>query len=339
MVVMDVHLRELRAFVAVAEQASFTLAAAQLLVSQPALSKQVRQLEKQLDARLLTRGPRGVTLTTAGEALLPLAREQIRHWGEAQGHVAAAASTSNCVLTVGFSTAIGRGLISGASEYFLRRQPGWRLALRQVGWGDPTAGLADATTDIAILWLPLPDADRFDWQVLAAEPRHVALPRQHPLADRDIVAFTELLDEPFLALPESATVLRDHWLAVEHRLFRGRIVRGDSQRSRDRPGQRRQRRHLRPFRRCHPTGHRFETKPTRSGLAPQRQPHRDRRLRRRMRGNASGPARVHTHPGHRNRTLTSQRVAAAHRGQWLHRRAAAAAADRLQPRRTDHSDR
>ena len=220
---MDVHGRDLRYFVAVAESRSFTRAAARLFVSQPALSKQVRQLEQQLNARLLLRGPRGVTLTAAGEALLPFAREQLSRWATAEQHLAAAAAVDAEVLTVGFSTAVARGLLSGATDAFRQTHPGWRIQLRQVAWHDPTAGLADARVDVAILWLPLTSPDRYDWQVLVTEPCWVALPATHPLAARPHLNFHDLLDEPFLALPESAGPLRDHWLALDHRA--GRPVR------------------------------------------------------------------------------------------------------------------
>ena len=73
---MDVHVRDLRYFVAVAEELHFTRAAERLYVSQPALSKQVRALERQLGVELFRRGPQGVRLTEAGNALLPYARAE-----------------------------------------------------------------------------------------------------------------------------------------------------------------------------------------------------------------------------------------------------------------------
>jgi DNA-binding transcriptional LysR family regulator len=91
------------------------------------------------------------------------------------------------------------------------------VRLRQVGWGDPTAGLADGSVDAAFVWLPQTDPGRYQWIVVAEEPRLVALPETHRLADRDVVNFTELLDEPFLALPAGAGPLRDYWLAVDAR--------------------------------------------------------------------------------------------------------------------------
>jgi DNA-binding transcriptional LysR family regulator len=94
--------------------------------------------------------------------------------------------------------------------------PGVELELRQVGWGDRTAGLSDRSTDAAFVWLPLPQPP-YRWVTVAREPRLVALPNDHRLAGQESVAMDELADEPFLALPESAGASRDHWLALEAR--------------------------------------------------------------------------------------------------------------------------
>src|SRR5215469_13053217 len=77
---MDVHGRDLRYFVAVAEDLHFTRAAERLYISQPALSKQVRMLERQLGAPLFERGRERVRLTPVGEALLPHARAVLAAW-------------------------------------------------------------------------------------------------------------------------------------------------------------------------------------------------------------------------------------------------------------------
>ncbi|NUU24507.1 MAG: LysR family transcriptional regulator [Streptomycetaceae bacterium] len=214
---MDVHLRDLRYFVATAEELNFTRAAERLFVSQPALSKQIRQLEEQLRVRLFDRDKRAVTLTGPGEALLPAAREMLRAWDEAQRAVGDAAAAEASVLTVGLSTSVGRGLLQRARSRFAERRPAWTLKLRQINWDDATAGLAGGEVDVALLWLPVPGQDALNVHVLATEPRWVALREDHPLADRDEIAFRELLDEPFLALPTSAGPLRDYWLAVDER--------------------------------------------------------------------------------------------------------------------------
>ncbi|MDQ0599194.1 DNA-binding transcriptional LysR family regulator [Streptomyces canus] len=217
----DVHLRDLRYFLAVAEDLHFTRAAERLYVSQPSLSKQVRALERQLGVELFRRDRHGVALTGAGEALLPHARRVLADWVEGAAAVAAARSAQRSTLVVGMSTSPGRGgLLPAIRSRFTAGHPDAALRVRQVSWEDPTAGLADGDADVAFVWLPLPDADRYAWTVVAEEPRLIALPETHPLASRPELDFADLADEPFLALPESAGPLRDHWLALDERAGR-----------------------------------------------------------------------------------------------------------------------
>jgi DNA-binding transcriptional LysR family regulator len=116
------------------------------------------------------------------------------------------------------STSPGRGgLLPAIRSRFTAACPGAALRLRQVSWEDPSAGLADGGSDVAFVWLPLPDQERYGHVVVAQEPRLVAFRDDHPLAARDTVDFAELLDEPFLALPASAGPLRDYWLATDAR--------------------------------------------------------------------------------------------------------------------------
>src|SRR5437660_10687830 len=101
---MDSHLRDLRYFVAVAEELSFTRASERLFIAQPTLSKQIRHLEAGLRVQLFVRDRRSVTLTPAGEALLPRARLMLTQWEQAVHAVTTAAAAGNTTLTVGFQT-------------------------------------------------------------------------------------------------------------------------------------------------------------------------------------------------------------------------------------------
>src|ERR1700729_1549672 len=216
--VMDVHGRDLRYFVAVAEELHFTRAAERLFVSQPALSKQVRMLERQIGAPLFERDRRGVSLTPVGVALLPHARRVLAEWDAAWEAADRAKSQQRATLIVGMSTSPGRGgLLPAIRSRFTAAHPEARVNLHQVSWDDATAGLADGTADVAFVWLPVPDPGRYTWVVVAQEPRLVAMPRTHPLATCEVIDFSELLDEPFLALPQSAGPLRDFWLALDAR--------------------------------------------------------------------------------------------------------------------------
>ncbi|MCW2915845.1 MAG: transcriptional regulator, LysR family [Actinomycetia bacterium] len=222
---MDVHVRDLRYFVAVAEELSFTRAAGdRLFISQPALSKQIRQLEISLRTTLFERDRRTVALTVAGKALLPHARQMIEQWDVARRAVADAAATQEMTLTVGFQTSIGRGLIPAVTATMEKLLPGWRFLFRQISWADPTTGLASDEVDVAVAWLPVPASGDFSWKVVTAEDRWVALPTGHRLAQRHAVPFAELADEPFIALPPAAGALREFWLANDHRRAPARIA-------------------------------------------------------------------------------------------------------------------
>ncbi|MGM1062420.1 LysR family transcriptional regulator [Saccharothrix sp. Mg75] len=220
---MDVRVRDLRYFIAVAEELSFTLAARdRLFISQPALSKQIRQLELSLRVTLFDRDRRSVALTPAGRELLPRARALVEEWDATRRAVLAAAG-SEPVLVVGFQTRIGRGLIPSVTARMGELLPGWGLRFRQVPWHDAAVGLAGGEVDVAVAWLPVPGSGELSWRVIATEDRWVALPHGHRLAALAEVPFDELADEPFVALPRAAGPLRDFWLALEHRTTPARV--------------------------------------------------------------------------------------------------------------------
>jgi DNA-binding transcriptional LysR family regulator len=214
---MDLHLRDLRYFVAVAEELHFTRAAERLHVSQPALSRQIRLLERHLRCDLFVREPRVVRLTTAGEVLLTHVRDVLDRWDVAMGAVNDVADRARRVLVVGIQTSVGRDLQRRTLAGFGERQPEWRLSLRLCPWDDPTAGLTDGTSDVSFVWLPTPDESELETTVLYREPRWIALPDDHRLADRVTVPWSDLLDEAFIALPPTAGKLREFWLATDRR--------------------------------------------------------------------------------------------------------------------------
>ncbi len=167
----------------VAEELNFTRAAERLHLSQPALSKQIRGLERTLRAQLFRRDRRQVELTAAGTALYAVARSLLRDWDDGVAVVSDAAAQDARVLRVGTLTSIGRALYPAITDQFAKRQPGWQVELHAYGWGDQTAGLRDRAADAAFVWLPI-DAAEIETEVLATERRFVAISARHPLADR-----------------------------------------------------------------------------------------------------------------------------------------------------------
>ncbi|MFF7356064.1 MULTISPECIES: LysR family transcriptional regulator [Streptomyces] len=220
---MDVDTRLLRSFLAVAEDGSLTRAAERVFVSQPALTKQIRQLETQLGVRLFDRSRTGMALTDAGRALARRAPEVLASWDDALRATQTTGRRAARVLRVGFLASAANEATREIVAEFARRRPGWRAELRQAAWSNPSAGLADGEVDAALLRLPFPGQAALRVEVLFSEARWVALPSGHPLAGRTGIAFRELWDEPFVAAPEGTGAWRDDWLAADER--EGRPVR------------------------------------------------------------------------------------------------------------------
>ncbi|MFI0975710.1 LysR family transcriptional regulator [Streptomyces sp. NPDC021093] len=217
MVMTDVDTRLLRCFVAVAEEGTLTRAAERLYVSQPALTKQVKQLEAQLGVVLFVRSRAGMALTDAGRALAGRAPGLLGEWDEVVRATRAAAGRSARVLRVGFVASAANEATEGIVAEFARLRPGWRVDLRQAGWSRPAAGLAEGEVDVALLRLPFPGQESLRVEELFSEDRWVVLAAGHPLAVRDEIAFRELWDEPFVAAPAETGAWRDHWLGADER--------------------------------------------------------------------------------------------------------------------------
>jgi DNA-binding transcriptional LysR family regulator len=214
---MDVDTRLLRSFAVVAQEGNLTRAAERLFVSQPALTKQVQQLEVQLGVRLFTRSRAGMTLTAAGESLAERIPAVLDGFDEAVRDAKSAASRAARVLRVGFLAGAANEATQRILAAFDHLRPQWRVEMRAASWLDPTAGLASGDTDVAFLRLPFPGQESLRVEVLFAEPRCVALPATHPLAGRDEISFRDLWDEPFVAAPSETGRWRDWWLATEAR--------------------------------------------------------------------------------------------------------------------------
>jgi len=214
---MDVDTRLLRYFVAVAQEGNLTRAAERLFLSQPALTKQIRQLEDLLGARLFTRSRTGMALTEAGGALAEGAPALLAHWDRALGETRRAAARADRVLRVGFLAGAANEATPGIIAEFSRRRPDWRVDMRQASWANPTAGLLDGDVDVAVLRLPFPGQGALRVEVLFSEPRCVVLPSGHPLAARERIAWCELWDEPFVGAPPETGEWRDYWLGADGR--------------------------------------------------------------------------------------------------------------------------
>jgi DNA-binding transcriptional LysR family regulator len=220
---MDVDTRLLRYFAAVAEEGNLTRAAERLFVSQPALTKQIKQLETALGVQLFTRSRAGMALTSPGTTLAAQVPALLSSWDTILRETKSAASRAARVLRVGFLGSAANEATPNIIAAFAVLRPGWHVEMRQASWGNPTAGLTSGDVDAGLLRLPFPGQDSLRVLVLLTEPRWVALPTAHPLTTHDEIPFEALWDEPFVAAPPETGPWRDYWLATDERPGPARI--------------------------------------------------------------------------------------------------------------------
>lgn len=194
------EIRHLTGFVAVAEELHFGRAAERLHMAQSPLSQQIKGLERELGARLFERSTRSVRLTPAGEALLVPARVILDQVDTARRVVRSAHMGEVGRVTVGFAGASGNSLMPVLTRAVAAAHPGIELALRgQIYSGDAVTRLQNGSLDLGIVSLPVPAG--LAHRPVRVEPLVVALPSDHPLAQQDAVAPSELADEPFITFP------------------------------------------------------------------------------------------------------------------------------------------
>jgi DNA-binding transcriptional LysR family regulator len=210
------ELRHLRYFVAVAEELHFGRAARRLHIAQPPLSRQVRDLEREVGTPLFDRGPRGVQLTHAGRAFLPEARLTLAQAERAQRTALRAANGETGRLRVGFvEAATYSGILPDVLSFFRMHLPGIGLSLLELDSVQQVEALREGRIDLGILGTAPADADRW----LQAEPVHtdplvLVVPQGHPLAGRKRFALADLAAESFVLMPRySAPPLHDDIIA------------------------------------------------------------------------------------------------------------------------------
>jgi len=196
-----VELRQLRYFVAVAEELHFHRAAERLHISQPPLSQQIRALEEELGFALLVRTRRRVELTPAGAAFLRDARAIL---GELDGAVAGARRIDAGLtgrLRINFVGSALFSTVPGTVERFRRSRPGVALELRERATADQLRAVRAGVADVGLVRPPIEDDDSLRVETVLRERTVAALPAAHPLAELRRVPLRRLAAEPLVLFP------------------------------------------------------------------------------------------------------------------------------------------
>ena len=193
------ELRHLRYFLAVGEALNFTKAAAQLRVAQPALSRQMQDLEDEIGVDLMKRGPRGVTLTAEGKLFLEEVRELLKRANESVEKVRALARGEYGELHVGYAPVPTVEILPPALAVFQKAVPRVKVLLHDLSSDELITGLRSATLELAITVEPIGEqtAD-IEFEVLRTYPPYVALTAAHPFARLKSITFEQLAGEPLV---------------------------------------------------------------------------------------------------------------------------------------------
>ncbi|MFE4481335.1 MULTISPECIES: LysR family transcriptional regulator [Streptomycetaceae] len=203
------ELRTLRYFVAVAEELHFGRAATRLHMTQPPLSRAIKQLEAEVGARLFDRSPAGVSLTPVGTVLLDEARALLDHADRVRARVSSAAGAAT--ITVGILGNLTDPGVTRLAAAYRRRHPGIDIRVRDTDLTDPTCGLRAALVDVALTRAPF-DETALTVRTLRSDPVGVVLRADDPLAGRGRLRLAELDDRRWFQFPQGTDpVWQSYW--------------------------------------------------------------------------------------------------------------------------------
>ena len=202
------ELRHLRYFIAVAEEGSVSLAAERRLhTSQPSLSRQLRDLEREVGAQLLTRSARGVDLTAAGRAFLDHARLALSQ-AEAAGEAARrAAHPAKAAFVMGFLTGYEVDWLAEAMRVLRDALPSVDIVISSDTSPQLAAALLRGRIDVAFMRAEAEQPD-LSFRHLAKDPLIVVLPADHRLSARKAIDLTDIAGETFISVSKTAPALR-----------------------------------------------------------------------------------------------------------------------------------
>jgi DNA-binding transcriptional LysR family regulator len=203
---MDINMRQVRAFVSVAQHKSFTRAAATLHISQPALTVQVHKLEAMLAVRLLDRNSRTVEITRVGRELLPGFQRVLRELDAVIVDTHALANRKRGVVRIAALPSFAAGPLPTLISAFRRAHPGMSFVVKDAIASRVTASVRSEEVDIGVTG---GDAPGDDLEVMhrSHDPMLAVFPAQHPFSRKRRITLKDLSEQP-LVLMDSETSVR-----------------------------------------------------------------------------------------------------------------------------------
>jgi DNA-binding transcriptional LysR family regulator len=200
------ELRHLRYFLAVGEDQHYGRASRRLGVAQPALSRQIQDLEKEIGFKLFDRLPRGVKLSAAGELFMEDARRILREVGEATARAARVARGQSGTLRVGFAeNASWHGVAPDSFRRFRQQQPDVDLQLQPASSLEQVDAIRSGSLDAGFVnFMPKADPD-LDQLIVGRQHVELAAPKRHPVTRLQNLRLRDLTDAPFIWFPRRAS--------------------------------------------------------------------------------------------------------------------------------------
>lgn len=211
------ELTHLRYLIAVSEETTFIKAAEKLRLAQPALSRQIHNLETELGAPVFHRGRNGVTLTVEGAIALSAARKVVRQVDDAvaRARLADAGRIGRCTIYASVWS-LWTGFSGRLVAYLAETEPGIEISLEEAGVSGHWGGLDAGDVDIAISTKPTPQYTSLAFEPLLNDSANVAiLGKGHPLAQRESIRLEELAGDLFLTYDPASVNLVDHDVYAE----------------------------------------------------------------------------------------------------------------------------
>ncbi|MCW8921162.1 MAG: LysR family transcriptional regulator [Sedimenticola sp.] len=203
---MDIN--ELKAFLAVAETESFSLAGEQLHLTQPAVSKRVASLEAELNTRLFDRISRNISLTEAGRQLLPRAQQMLYELEDIRRSISNLTGEIGGILTMATSHHIGLRRLPPALKHYSRHYPQVQLDIRFMDSETACSAVQHGSLELAIVTLPIEPLPNLTTQAIWHDPLLFVISREHPLANRAKVSLKDLVNYPAVLVAQGTYTRR-----------------------------------------------------------------------------------------------------------------------------------